>query len=150
MSDFGKTLFSGSKFLFWAIVPLISLFGLLLLISLITLLINEQWRSASVVALLEFSFVLLGLSLWSPKKFWVASRLLTAIVFLFMLLWFLDEVVFGEKSLRSLTVWELIKGDPPANVLKGFIFVGIPCLLYTCWGLWKFKELKYTTREGTN
>lgn len=67
-----------------------------------------------------------------------------------MLVWFLDEVVFGEKSLKNLTVWELIKGDPPANVLKAFVFVGIPCLLYTCWGIWKFKELKYTPREGTN
>ncbi len=142
MSDFGKALFSGSKFLFWAIVPLVSLFGLLLLNSLINFLITAQWHGALLVAILEGAFVLLGVSLWNPKRFWVASRVLTAIVFLVTLTFFLSQVLFGEKSLKSLTMWEIISGEPPADILRGFIFVGVPCLLYTGWGLWEFKEIK--------
>jgi hypothetical protein len=148
VSDFGKTLFSGSRFLFWAIVPLISLFGFLLLPSIITEIENRKWLIAAVDATLVFSFVVLGFSLWNPKRFWLATRLVTAIVFVTVLVIFFSEVVFGEKSLRSLSVWEIINGEPPSNVFKAFIFVGIPCLLYTCRGIWGFKELRNRHRPS--
>jgi len=148
MSDFGRALFSGSKFLFWAIVPLISLIGLLLLNALFTFSVAGEWRVVFLIVLLELSFVLLGVSLWNPKKFWIASRALTAVVFLVILALLLHQIMFGERSLLSLTTLEMINGDPPANIFKAFLFVGIPCFLYTCFGLWKLREVK-TSLQGS-
>jgi hypothetical protein len=131
MSHFGKTLFNGSRFIFWALGPVLTLFAIVLPLYI------PKWsiETAIVVIGVDAGVILLVVGLYNTKKFWWALRGVTAIVFFAYLAYLLDEFIRGHFTLAG-----LFTGDLPVEVLKTFIQIGIPCLLYALIG--KFSRTK--------
>jgi Ca2+/Na+ antiporter len=127
MSEFGKTLFSGSRFLFWTMASVIGIF-------LITMpFLIPEWTPAVIGLMVSFYLagIALLLALVNPSRFAWAKRVLTSVVFLAYL-------VYAVTELRE-NQWQL--GRPgsqsdanPVNALRGLIIIGIPCLVFTCLG----------------
>jgi hypothetical protein len=122
LPKFGEVLFSGSRIVFWAVSPFLVLF-----VGAMPLLVDGWWPWSSVLVFaLDAIAVLLILALYDVKRFWWAARGVTAIVFLFFIVYFADEI-------RSGTPWRL--GDEsPLEALLGLLIVGLPCLRYTLVG----------------
>ena len=112
MSRFGKTLFSGSKIIFWSLAPLLGL------IVLVLPLLVRRWSPSSIfwVTSTEILLVTVCLSLHNPVRFRWASRCVTAIVFCAYLAYLVEEVFWSGKNLVD-------TGDrseaTPANAILG-------------------------------
>lgn len=123
--NFGEALFSGSRFIFWALSPFLLLFAAVMTLT-------SDWASpvsTILVVACDAVSVLLILALYSPKRFWWAARGATAIVFL-------AYAEFLVETLLSPTRWRIgpPSSESPITALKGFSVIGIPCLLYTVLG----------------
>lgn len=94
MSKFGEVLFSGSRFIFWALSPF------LLLFAVVMPLMMDSWSAASIVLVsaLDASALLLVLMLFDSKRFWWAGRGVTGIVFLAFLAYLADEIQSGKRG----------------------------------------------------
>jgi hypothetical protein len=125
VSQFGKTLFSGSRFIFWTLAPFLILFAILTPLSI------TGWNATRVVLIivLDAAALLLVVGLYNTKRFWWALRGVTAIVFFAYLGYLIDELIYGHITLKG-----LLSGDSPLEVIRTFVGVGIPCVLYTLMG----------------
>jgi hypothetical protein len=128
MSKFGKTLFGGSRFIFWALAPVLLLCGAGLPF------LVEWWSAWRVlfVTLVEALLISFVLGLYDPVRFRWATRCVTGAVFCVYLAYAFDKVflngegaggVFGGRAEAS-----------PQNAVAGFIAIGLPCLWYTVFG----------------
>lgn len=115
MSKFGETLFGGSRFVFWALAPVLAACAVVM-----PLLVGE-WTAArfAFVALAEALLVALILALYDRRRFRWAARVVTGVVFCAYLLYLVDSA-FAEGS--------------STKPLMGFIAIGLPCLWYTIFG----------------
>jgi hypothetical protein len=122
---FGDVLFNGSRFIFWALSPILLLFVLYMTFT------EDTWSATSVVLIssLDVSALLLILMLYNRKRFWWAGRGVTGIVFVAYLAYFGAELLSGKR-------WRLgpESETTPLNALLGLIFIGLPCLRYTIVG----------------
>ncbi len=77
MSKFGSTLFSGSSFIYWSLVPILLVTGVSLSFAV------EDYASVKgvVVVCAQVAIALLVLVLTDPKRFHWAARCLTGMVF---------------------------------------------------------------------
>ena len=132
MSRFGKTLFSGSRFIFWSLAPVLALSALVLPF------LVRNWNATSILGVtsIELLLVTLCFSLHNPVRFRWASRCVTAIVFFGYLAYLIDEVFWSGRDL-------LDAGNrseaSPWNAILGFIAIGLPCLWYTLLGRFTFR-----------
>jgi uncharacterized protein YegJ (DUF2314 family) len=134
---FGRTLFSGSRFIFWALAPV------LLLFAGSNLLFIDNWTGTSiaVVAALDAGCLLLVLVLYDPKRFHWAARGLTGMVFATYLAYLVYEFVLSGKPWLRRTP----RGEAaPINALLGFVIIGLPALRYTLVGRFSFRESNVT------
>jgi hypothetical protein len=137
MSRFGTTLFSGSRFIFWSLGPILLLGGL-------TFLGLAAWAfpgggQASRVGLAVLGlFCLLGIPvLYDPSRFWVASRVMTGAVFLAYLGYFISEWVWHAGDIGV----DKPRGAPtPLNATLGLLAIGLPCLLWTLVGRFSWRQ----------
>jgi hypothetical protein len=124
MARFGDVLFSGSRFIFWALCPFLVFF-----IVGMPLLVDDWWPwSSFLVFMLDAIAALFLLALYDVKRFWWAARATTAVVFLLCVLLFVHDVLEGKP-------WRF--GARPGNLvgeLLGLLTVGLPCLRYTLLG----------------
>jgi hypothetical protein len=127
MNDFGKTLFSGSRFIFWSLAPFLILFAIVMPLSV------TQWTATKIilVSVSEITALLLVLGLWNPKRFRWALRGVAAIVFGICLTAVIEELFFKGKRF---TIGEIVSGDAQLGALKAFVFLGTSCLVYTLSG----------------
>ena len=110
---FKNTIFSGSRFLFWAIVPI----GAVGLGSMNYFpAAKNQW----IVWILDVLFILFAVALWNPTRFRPATRLVALIVFLGYAVRLFDSIVHLPSDVRD-------------SVL-GLIFIGGPCVIYAMFG----------------
>lgn len=133
MSKFGKTLFSGSRFIFWSLVPVLALLALVLPF------LVRDWNVTSIfwVTSIEILLATLCFSLQNPVRFRWASRCVTAIVFCGYLAYLIEEVFLSGKNLMD----DGGRSDAsPANAISGFIAIGLPCLWYALRGRFTFKS----------
>ena len=142
VNQFGKTLFSGSRFIFWSLSPCLVLFAIVMPLSI------TEWNVARIilVTVMDVAALLLVIGLYNTKKFWWALRVVTAIVFCGYLMLLIDELLHGDTTINR-----LLRGDSPVEVIKTFIGVGIPCILYTLLGRFSRREAtknKNTVVEG--
>ena|SRR2546430_6590438 len=134
MSRFGQTLFSGSRFTFWSLAPILALSAVLLPF------LAGKWTVSSFffVVPIEALFVALILALFNPQRFWWATRSVTGIVFCLYLDYAIEEVFLSGKG------WEVGFGSraeaSPLNAILGFIVIGLPCLWYTLFGRFSLKR----------
>jgi len=131
MSYFGKTLFSGSRFIFWALAPLLTLFAIVLPFSIV------KWSvgRAIIVIGVDGAAILLVIGLYNTKRFWWALRGVTAIVFFASLAQFIDELVHAHFTLAG-----LLTDDSPVSIIRTFIQIGVPCFLYALLGKFSHKK----------
>ena len=127
MSNFGTTLFSGSRFIFWCLAPV--------LVGFVACLLVLAWTrrdTASTVGLFVFTLLsaLLIVGLWNPLRNRWALRCVTGMVFLAYVGYLVAELVRGADPSpggpRSTpSVW---------NAILGLFIIGIPSLVFTLRG----------------
>src|SRR4051794_8841077 len=119
MSGFGNTLFSGSRFIFWSLGPVLLLGGL-------AFLGLAAWPPPGAGLTSRIGAALLGLFclicvpvLYNPARFWVASRVVTGTVFLAYLAYFISD---------------------PLKATRGLLVIGLPCLWWTLFGRFSLRH----------
>src|SRR6266576_1137850 len=97
MSRFGKTLFSGSRFIFWSLAPVLALSALV-----VPFLVRD-WNATSILGVTSIELLLITLcfSLHNPVRFRWASRCVTGMVFCAYLASLIDEVFLSGKKLMG-------------------------------------------------
>jgi hypothetical protein len=74
--------------------------------------------------------IALLLTLINKDRYWWAMRVITFIIFALYFWYVIDECYIKQKPLQLGGL-----GDAsPLNAVRGFLFFGVPCLLYTLWG----------------
>lgn len=130
---FGDRALSGSRFLFWALAPC------LLFSSIIVPLSIGEWTPArvAVAAVWSISCILGIFALYDARRFWWATRSVTATIFVAYAVYLIYEFVFDVKP------FELVGSRSeasPRNSLLGFVIIGLPCLWYTVFGRFSFRK----------
>ena len=128
MSNFGKTLFGGSKFIRWTLSPLLLLFAILMPFLI------EKWTliAGILMAGMELACVALLMGFWLPSNIghW-AFRVLAGVVFLAYAGYLICEFFFSDAPFK---LAENRGETSPLNAMLGFIFIGLPCLWYSLVG----------------
>ena len=136
---FGRTLFGGSRFLFWSLAPL------LLLFALVMALLVSDWtsRRGLFAAVLIVAALLLVLQLYDRTRFHWAGRLLAGIVFLAYLGYLTHELM--TEGMASLSPRS--RGASAFKAMVGLLVIGTPAALYACLGRWTFHKLEVNAIE---
>jgi hypothetical protein len=123
---FGSTLFGGSRFVFWTLVPAV-------VATLFVMNTMIEWTPAqiAVVGAIDVGAVFFVLGLRDPLRFRWACRLVCAEVFLAYLAYFVHEWVFSSHAFRLV---EPTSAASPRNALLGLLIIGIPSLAYALTG----------------
>jgi hypothetical protein len=118
MGAFGETLFSGSRFIRWALSPFILIFA----VSMPLLVENWNAKTTVMIAGLELVCIALLAGFWLPARWGLwAFRLLAAMVFLAYAAYVIDMMF-------------LTKTSPPYQALIGFLVIGVPSLWFALKG----------------
>lgn len=92
---FGETVFSGSRFIFWCLAPVLVLcrVGLPFLLS--------DWSAERIAFCVAWSSgcLLMVLALYDIRRFWWAARIVTAIIFIVYSIYFIDQIFLSGNSL---------------------------------------------------
>jgi L-asparagine transporter-like permease len=141
MSLFGRTQFSGNRFTFWALAPFLIMFAVAMPLSI------TQWSVARVILIisLDLCAVLLTIGLYDTTRFWWALRGVTAIVFLAYLAYLIDALVHWKTSI---SLKSILAGDAPWGAIRGFMGIGIPCLLFSVLGRFSRHESSENTADA--
>lgn len=131
---FGKTLFSGSRFIFWALSPFLLAFSAFIGWFAYQHPASDPLMITMFVAL-GMGPLLLVLGLYRNIRNRWASRIVTGLVFLLYLAYFLDEYF---NSGQPFIMFDDNSGNNPWKAFKGLTVIGFPCLVYTLFG--KFWE----------
>src|SRR5215813_1061435 len=129
-----RPLFGGSRFIFWALAPVLILFAIVMP------LIVQKWTPVSItaVALLDSCALLLAFGLYNPSKNEWALRCVTGIVFVAYLAYLVEEIREG----KPLRLWGTQGEESLRNALLGLILIGWPCIKFTLSGFdgWKHEH----------
>jgi hypothetical protein len=129
---FGRTLYSGSKFLFWTIAP----FLLLFMLAIGVLVSDWTSRRGFISILLIGAAALLLLKLYDPGRFYLAGRVLAGLVAL-AYIWYLVAELAAE-GVASLSPRS--GGASAFKAILGLLVIGIPSGLYALAGRWTFRS----------
>ena len=104
----------------------------ILIAAIMFLFFSDDWTAGRIIGEVVFVAIALGLlaATVAPQRGAWGIRLVTFILFLVYLGYLLYEFLFSGQQLE-------LSGRPepsPFKALLGFLFFGIPCLLYTMWG----------------
>lgn len=93
----------------------------------------DEWTPARAIGQVGFTAVALGLvvATVAPSRGGWGIRVVTFTIFAAYLLYLIHEFWFSGQELAIST---RISQPSPFNSILGFLFFGIPCLLYTLWG----------------
>lgn len=135
MSKFGKTLFGGSRFIFWSLAPVLAL----CVVGLPFLITRWTARAFLVVALVDALLLTFLLALFDPRRFRWAVRCVTAVVFCACLACAVDALFFAGGS-----------ADAPSqkNAFTALITIGLPCFWYALFGRFSRKAEHGQTVKG--
>jgi hypothetical protein len=123
---FGDSTFSGSKFIFWVLAPILVLCGVGL-----PLMLTDWTPTKAATAVVWSSACFLAIpALYDAKRFWWAARLLTFIIFASYAGYLVHEWLFTDKPLVPTRRSE----SSPWNSALGFVVIGLPSLWYTLFG----------------
>lgn len=133
MSKFGKTLFKGSRFIFWSVAPILVVAGTSLLVY------TGEFTNHKIIlfSFIELAIVFLIIGLYDPIRFKWATRTVTGIVFIGYCWYAFDEIFVQHKELR---IFGAKSEASPRNALLGLAIIGFPCLLYTLLGRFTLRE----------
>ncbi len=113
----------------WVLTPVVIVFALFMFISFD----SDEWTTPRVIGQVAFSLVAFGMLVTTvaPTRGWWGIRLVTFVIFAGYFFYLIDQFVIQSNSLEP-TVSR--SATSPFNALLGFLFFGIPCLLYSLWG----------------
>ena len=136
MSQFGNTLFSGSRFLFWALCPILLSFAVVmpLVVEVKGIFQNIALYTMSATA------VFLSLGLFNPIKFKWALRLVSGIVFCTYVAYLASEIIEYSNGTGSLSS---DRATPSVlTALAGFIVIGYPSFKFMLLGRLSWQEVE--------
>src|SRR5207245_11501508 len=139
--SFGDVAFSGSRFIFWCLAPVLFLCGVGLPLML------DDWTPLRVMLTAAWSVGCLAaiFALYDSRRFPWAARTVTAIIFLAYLAYLIDQLVFSGKPLEPTRRSEA----SPWNSFWGFIIIGLPALWYTILGRFSLRKPEVQTEDDT-
>jgi hypothetical protein len=137
MSNFGQTLFGGSRFVRLALSPFVVLFAVVMPFIIV------KWTplAVAIMVVMELLCVALLFGFWMPPRLgrW-AFRILTGMIFLGYFGYVIYEFFFTMIPFRV----ALHRGEAsPFNALLGFVIIGLPCLWYSLLGRFTPRTPKY-------
>jgi cyanate permease len=128
MSKFGQILFAGGGFIRWALSPFVLLFAVLMP------LLIEEWtldRTVLMVVMELMCFCLLA-GFWLPPRIgFLAFRFLAGMVAVAYAAYLVHEFFFTDKPF---TVSGRRSNASPFGAILGFLFIGVPSLLFAVLG----------------
>jgi len=129
-----RTLFSGSRFVFWTLAPILVLFAL----SFPFLIVEWSRRVVALVIVLDAIALLLAIGLYNPQRNEWALRMITGLVFTAYLAYLAAEVRAGKPLLLTGSRGE----ESLRNALLGLLLIGWPCIKFTFTGFdgWKQED----------
>lgn len=124
--SFGEAAFSGSRFIFWCLAPVLlaCAVGLPLMLTEWTptkVIVTIGWSSACILAIP---------ALYDSRRFWWAARALTFIIFASYAEYLVYEMFSSGKGFGPTRRSEA----SPWNSVWGFVIIGFPALWYTIFG----------------
>ena len=136
MSQFGNTLFSGSRFLFWTLCPILLSFSVVMPIIVEAKGIFQNLMLYTMSATVAF----LALGLFNPTKFKWALRLVSGIVFWSYLAYLTSEIIEYSNGTGTLSS---DRATPSVlTALAGLIFIGYPSLKFMLLGRLSGQEVE--------
>jgi hypothetical protein len=126
-NTFGQVAFSGSRFIFWSLAPLLLVTGMAL-----PFLIGE-WDLTKVIVCGACSAccLLLVPALYNSRKYWWAARGVTGLIFLSYGWFIVDKLFFSEEGFG---LAGSLSESNTRDAILGFMVIGLPCLWYTVFG----------------
>jgi len=94
---------------------------------------TDEWTTARVISQVGFTAIALGLvvATIAPSKGAWGIRVVTFTIFAAYLFYLIYEFWFSGQEL---SISARRSQASPFNSILGFLFFGVPCLLYTLWG----------------
>jgi hypothetical protein len=129
-----RALFSGSRFVFWTLAPILVLFAL----SFPFLIVEWSRTVVALVIVLDAIALLLAIGLYNPQRNEWALRIITGLVFTAYLAYLVAEVRAGKPLLLTGSRGE----ESLRNALLGLLLIGWPCVKFTLTGFdgWKQED----------
>lgn len=131
----GDVVFGGSRFIFWALAPLLLISGIT------TPFLLDDWNPTKIIVTAAWCVCsLLAIpAIYDARSFWWAARGVTGIIFLAYLAYVVDEFFLDDgddtfTGARSET--------NPLNAVLGLAIIGLPCLWYTLLGRFRLRPIE--------
>lgn len=108
---------------------------------------TDEWTTERVIGQLGFTAIAVGLVIATvaPERGAWGIRIVTFTIFLAYLFYLIYELWFSGQEL-SVSIRR--SQSTPFNSILGFLFFGVPCLVYTLWGS-TWGRLGHTEPEQT-
>lgn len=142
MNLFGKTLFSGSRFIFWSLAPFLILFAIAMPLTTV----DWNIKRAILVVVIDLVALLLTLGLYNTTRFWWALRGVTTIVFLACVAYLLDHLIHLPNTI---TLAGIVNGEQPWRSLGAFLSIGMPCLVYSATGRFSWRQPPHNSLKSS-
>ena len=112
----------------WILTPLMVLFALFMY-----LFFSDNWTTARIIGQAAFSLMAFGMVIATifPKEGWWGLRIVAFVIFAGYLSYLVNQFIFEANEIDPAVTRA---SASPFNALLGFLFFGIPCLLYSLWG----------------
>jgi hypothetical protein len=129
-----RVLFSGSRFIFWTLTPILVLFALMLPL----LVVKWSPMAVAMVAVVDTIPLLLAVGLYNPQRNEWALRMITGLVFTACVAYLVVEIRSGKPLLLTGSHGE----ESLRNALLGLLLIGWPCIKFTLSGFdgWKQED----------
>jgi hypothetical protein len=150
MNNVGKTVFGGSRFVFWALTPFVVLF--LITITTLALMPGSRFGLPALV-MLVISW-LVGLSLivgmWNPARFGWGLRIVAAVVFLLYLAYVISELNDHYWHWWKWDATDASDRTSPFMAICGLAAIGFPALLYAVLGRFTLRPEVWEDEEQSD
>jgi len=136
-----RVLFSGSRFIFWTLAPVLVLFALMFPL----LVVKWSPMVVAMVVVLDTIPLLLVVGLYNPQRNEWALRMITGLVFTAYVAYLVVEIRSGKPLLITGSHGE----ESLRNALLGLLLIGWPCIKFTLTGFdgWKHEDQDHEVKH---
>jgi hypothetical protein len=119
--------FASTPFLRWTLIPALLFFAVAMPLMM------DEWTLGRILLMTGLcgTAVLYAAALAWPDRFRWASRAVAGMVFVFYLLYTVEQWFFSDTPFR---LHEPVSNASPRNALLGLVIIGLPALGYAIWG----------------
>ena len=137
--NLGDIAFSGSRFIFWCLAPMLFLCAVGLPLTV------DNWTPVKAMLTAAWSVGCFAaiFALYGARRFPWAARTVTGIIFLAYLGYLIDQLIFSGKPLEPTRRSEA----SPWNSIVGFVVIALPALWYTILGRFSLRKPEAQTEQ---